>query len=144
MQVGDMGQVLRAESTLTPAPLIAIVEDDESLLNALVNLVRSFGYRAEGFASARRMLDVCKDLPIDLVATDVQMAGMDGFELTRQLRARSPKLPVIMLTASQDVGLKDKAADVGALCLLNKPLRSGQLVSWIEVALTPEPPPTCR
>ena len=130
---------LRLESTLTFAPLIVIVEDDESLLHALVQLLRSFGYHAEGYESPGLMLEATKDRTVHVVATDVQMPGMDGFELSRRLRERSPELPIIMLTASGDAGLDDRAADAGALCLLKKPLGAGQLVTWIEAALAGPP-----
>ncbi|WP_431102971.1 response regulator [Roseateles noduli] len=120
---------------MTSAPLIVIVEDDQSLLHAQLGLLRACGYRAMGFESAEQMLESTQNVSVDLVATDIHMGAMDGFELSRELRRRCPDVPVIMLTASNDKALESKAIDAGALCLLTKPLDGGKLLQWIEAAL---------
>ena len=71
--------------TLSPKPLISIVDDDESLRQALVGLVRSLGYRAQGYASADAFL-ACPDAAAsDCIVTDIQMPGLSGIELKPRL-----------------------------------------------------------
>jgi CheY-like chemotaxis protein len=60
---------------------------------------------------------------------------MDGFELTRRLVSRRPKVPVIMITARAEQGLETRAAAAGAACLLKKPFEATALVGCIDRAL---------
>src|ERR1700756_3695796 len=98
--------------------LISIVDDDASMRDALVGLLRSLGYDARGFASGEDFL-ACSDLEqFACVITDIQMPGMSGFELKRRLDERHDSPPVIMIPARSDPGLKEKAISSGALCFL--------------------------
>lgn len=124
---------------MTSAPLVVIVEDDQSLLHAQLQLLRACGYRTLGFESAEKMLEATRHVVVDVVATDIHMERMDGFELSRRLQLRCPGLPIILQTASTDAAMKAKAVEVGALCLLNKPLDSGLLIQWVEAALKGSP-----
>ncbi len=69
-------------------PLIVIVDDDKSLLAALVRLVRSFGYGARGFSSAEAFMESDAASSCACVVTDIQMPGMSGIELARLLVGR--------------------------------------------------------
>ena len=115
--------------------LIAIVDDDDSMRDALVGLFRSLGYDARGFASAEEFL-ACSELErFTCIITDIQMPGMNGFELKRQLDQRHGKLPVIMITARSEPGLEAKAISSGAACFLRKPFETETLVNCLEKAL---------
>jgi len=115
--------------------LISIVDDDDSMRDALVGLFRSLGYDARGFASAEEFL-ACSDLErFSCTITDIQMPGMNGFELKRQLDQRLGKLPVIMITARTEVGLEEKAISIGAACFLRKPFETETLVNCLERVL---------
>ena len=113
---------------------ISIVEDDASLRHALVGLFRSMGYKARGFASAEELLAMDDGL-CACVITDLQLPGLNGFEMTRRLRAAGYGSPVIMMTARTEVGLAAQAEAVGAVCLLNKPFDTEELVDCVERAL---------
>jgi FixJ family two-component response regulator len=116
--------------------LISIVDDDASMRDALVGLLRSLGYDARGFASGEDFL-ACNDLEqFACVITDIQMPGMSGFELKRRLDGRHDSPPVIMITARSDPGLKEKAMSSGAWCFLRKPFETEALVDCLEKALS--------
>jgi FixJ family two-component response regulator len=115
--------------------LIAIVDDDDSMRDALVALFRSLSYDARGFGSAEEFL-ACSDLErFDCAITDIQMPGMNGFELKRRLDERLGTLPVIMITARPEPGLEEKAISSGAVSFLRKPFETQTLVDCLERAL---------
>jgi len=115
--------------------LISIIDDDESLRLALVGLVRSLGYRAQGFGSAEEYLGSGDLGASACVITDIQMPGMSGIELKLLLAGRKLPMPVIMITARTEPGLRDKAMASGAVCLLHKPFEANALIACIEEAL---------
>ena len=114
--------------------LISIVDDDSSMRDALVGLFRSLGYDARGFASAEDFL-ACDDLKrFSCAITDIQMPGMNGFELKQILDERHT-LPVIMITARSEPDLRERAMSSGAAYFLRKPFDSDMLVDCLEKAL---------
>jgi FixJ family two-component response regulator len=123
------------ETQMAAGYLISIVDDDSSMRDALVGLFRLLGYDARGFASAEDFL-ACDDLKRFACAiTDIQMPGMSGFELKRQLDERHGTLPVIMITARSEPDLREKAMSSGAACFLRKPFDTEALVDCLEKAL---------
>jgi FixJ family two-component response regulator len=122
------------ETRMAAGHLISIVDDDSSMRDALVGLFRSLGYDARGFASAEDFL-ACEDLKrFSCAITDIQMPGMNGFELKQVLDERHT-LPVIMITARSEPDLKEKAMSVGAACFLRKPFDTEKLVDCLEKAI---------
>jgi FixJ family two-component response regulator len=120
---------------MTDGHLISIVDDDDSMRDALVGLVRSLGHDARGFASAEDFL-ACDDLDrFSCAITDIQMPGMSGFELARQLDERHGTLPVIMITARSEPGVREKAMSSGAAFFLRKPFETETLVACLEKTL---------
>ena len=114
--------------------MISIIDDDDSLRQALVGLFHSIGHEARGFASAEEFLAVGDGL-CACVISDVQLPGLNGFEMIRRLRELGYKAPVIMITARNDEGLEAQAAASGALCLLLKPFDTSELLDCVERAL---------
>jgi FixJ family two-component response regulator len=112
------------------APLIAIVEDDESLRPALLALVRSMGYDGVGFPTAEDYLVVDADIGAACLVTDLQLPGIDGLEL-----AARTKLPVILITARTEKAIDARAQEHGVLCLLRKPFEAEDLAGCIRRAL---------
>ena len=117
------------------APLIAIVDDDQSMLHALVGLVRSAGYDVRGFASAEDFLGCGMVARFACIVTDVQMPGISGIELMRHLAVSGETAPVIMITARHDPGLEERALASGAACFLRKPVAADELIGCLESAL---------
>lgn len=114
--------------------LISIVEDDDSLREALVGLVRSFGYESRGFATADDFLSV-RDGRCGCVIADVHMPGISGLQLIERLRALGYGVPVIVITARPGEAIEREAFEKGAFCVLAKPFESEALIDCVERAL---------
>ncbi len=115
--------------------MISIVDDDTSMRDMLVSLVRSLGYQARGFASAEEFLASDDIERFTCTITDIHMPRMSGFELKARLDARDGSPPVIMITARTDPGLEERAISCGAIGFFRKPFQVELLVSCIEKAL---------
>jgi FixJ family two-component response regulator len=83
-------------------PLITIVDDDDALRNSLDNLLRSMGFRVQGFASAEAFLQAHHAPETACLLLDVRLPGMNGLDLQRQLVAAHWGIPIIFLTAYVD------------------------------------------
>ena len=115
--------------------IISVIDDDESFRTALVGLLRSLGYEAQGFASAVEFINRGGERWCDCIITDFNMPGMSGLDLIQLLTARGSTVPVIMVTGRPEAGLEAKAAAGGAVCLLMKPFEDDALIGYLERAL---------
>jgi FixJ family two-component response regulator len=116
-------------------PLIAIVDDDDALRNSLDNLLRSVGFRTQGFSSAEAFLQAQHAHETACLILDVRMAGMNGLELQRQLDAAHWRIPIIFVTAHADDDARARALAAGAVAFLYKPCREEDLLNAIDAAL---------
>ena len=117
---------------------MAIVDDDDSVCRAIRRLVRSLAMDAETFSSGRQFLDLLHAMPSfqpDCAILDVQMPGMNGFELQELLVKSGNKIPLIFITAHDEVGAREKALGAGALAFLRKPFDDELLVRTLSEAL---------
>jgi FixJ family two-component response regulator len=115
--------------------LVSIIDDDDSLREALVGLVRSLGHRANSFASAEAFLAAGGQGESDCIVADIHMPGLSGLELTRKLANNGCAAPVILITARGEPGLQERAAESGAHCILLKPFPADALISCLDSAL---------
>lgn len=116
---------------MSNSPLIAIIDDDASVRKGLASLLRLEGFDVRTFGSADDFLTGLADATPDCVLTDIQMPGMSGLDLQKQLRIASPGLPVMVMTALPDRLLRERAMSAGAACYLKKPLDEDELVKLI-------------
>lgn len=119
-------------------PLIAIVDDDESVCRALKRLVRALGMDGETFATGQEFLDLIEAMPSfhpDCVVLDVQMPGFNGLEIQERLATNGNPLPVIFITAHDDIGVQQKALAGGAVAFLRKPVNDELLIKTMHEAL---------
>jgi FixJ family two-component response regulator len=116
-------------------PLIAIVDDDASVCRALNRLIRSARMDAETFNSARDFLDAGESHEPDCLILDVQMPGMTGLELRDQLSGRGNRVPVIFITAHEDVDVSDSASVRGVVAFVRKPFSDQLLLAVVAEAL---------
>lgn len=114
---------------------IAIVDDDDSIREALDDLVRSSGYRSMLFSSAEDFLDRRYISAIACMLLDVKMPGLSGLQLQDRLNAEPPKPPVIFFSSSEDDATKRAAIEGGAVAFLRKPVDASSLLDLIEVTL---------
>jgi FixJ family two-component response regulator len=117
-------------------PLIAIVEDDDSLRPALGGLVRSLGYASEEFASAEAFLSGDAPARAKCLVSDFQLPGLSGMDLAAKLQGL---LPVIIITARTERALDALAQENDVMCLLRKPFEAEELASCIRCALDSPP-----
>jgi FixJ family two-component response regulator len=115
--------------------LISIVDDDESVREALCGLLRSVGFAVNSFASAEEFLASDQLGNADCLVLDVRMPGMGGIELQRQLVASHYKIPVILITSYDDEGMRARALSGGAGAVLIKPFSEEALLNAIRSAL---------
>jgi len=116
-------------------PLVAVVDDDDSVRESLGGLFRSVGFTVQGFASAAAFLQSDDLAKTDCVILDVRMPGMDGLELQRRLVACHPELPVVFMTAHDDARTRSRALSGGAAGYLIKPFSEEALLDAVRGAL---------
>ena len=107
---------------------VAIVDDVDSLRRALARLLSAEGYRVETFASGAEFLHSLSDVP-RCVVLDINMPGLDGFEVQRRLSRSDSGVAVIMITGEFNEQVKVRAAAAGAIACLQKPVGASQLLS---------------
>jgi FixJ family two-component response regulator len=114
---------------------VFIVDDDESVRDALASLIRSAGMRVEGFASAQAFLaHPPVDVPSCLVL-DVRLPGGTGLDLQRRLAERNMDIPIVFITGHGDVRTSVAAMKAGAIEFLLKPLADGEVLDAIGRAI---------
>jgi len=120
------------------APLISVVDDDDSVRESIRGLLRSVRLGVEVFASAEEFLGSDRADETDCLILDVRMPGIGGLELQRRLVYSHPEMPVILVTAHGDEELRSRALKSGAVDFLFKPFSEEALLSAVHRALSPE------
>ncbi len=114
---------------------IFIVDDDRSVRRALKRLVKIAGFSAKTFASAREFWDSGRFRSRGVLVLDVRMPGMSGLELQKQLIDSDSDMPIIFITAHEDIQARTKALEAGAVAFLQKPFEDQILIDAINRAL---------
>jgi FixJ family two-component response regulator len=120
---------------LSKLPLVAIIDDEESVRATTDSLVRSLGYIVHTFASAEEFLQSDRLNDFACVMTDVQMSGMSGVQLQDDLRNQGYAVPFIFFTAFPDEKTRAHALAAGAVCYLTKPFAGDSLVQCLLAAV---------
>jgi len=115
--------------------LIAIVDDDQAMREALFDLLQVEGLSARTFADATAFLAAAAVMEFDCLITDVRMPRIDGLELQQCLRARGSSIPVIFVTSDEGEVTRTQAMNGGATAYLTKPLANAELVRNLALAL---------
>ena len=116
-------------------PQISVVDDDESMRQAIRGLMRSLGYKAQAFRSAEEFLTSCQVPHTSCLIADVQMPGMTGLELHRHLVALGKTIPTILITAYPDDSARERALGDGVVGYLSKPFDENDLLACIRSSL---------
>jgi FixJ family two-component response regulator len=120
---------------LSKIPLISIIDDDDSVREAMQRLVRSLGYASVTFASAEEYLLSGRLRDTSCVITDVKMPGMSGVEMQNRLIANGDLTPVIFVTAFPEENIRKRVLESGASGFFSKPFDENCLISCLEKAL---------
>jgi FixJ family two-component response regulator len=115
--------------------LIVVVDDDQSVREALENLISSVGFEVKLFASAEDFLESDTPLQTDCAILDVRLPGISGPELQHRLAADGQNIPIIIITAQGDDKTQDEAVAAGAIAFLKKPVKEEVLLAALESAL---------
>jgi FixJ family two-component response regulator len=120
---------------MSAAPLIHVVDDDESLRTALLRLLDAAGFEARGYASTGDfLLHPPPDRP-GCVLLDIRMPGPSGLDLQAALQRQGVPLPIVFLTAYGDVASSVRAMKAGAVDFLAKPVKRATLLDALRRAL---------
>jgi len=114
------------------------VDDDQSVREALQNLLSSVRLEVKLFASAEDYLDSHTRLQTDCAIIDVRLPRISGLELQQKLAADGESIPVIIITAQGDEKTEDEAVAAGAIAFLNKPVKDDVLLAALASALKQE------
>ena len=115
---------------------VAVVDNDQSVRDAVTNLFRSMGFPAVAFASAEEFLNSDSLDKTSCIVLDVQMPGMGGLSLQSHLAATGRQIPIVFVTGYPDACVREKAMSLGAVCFLTKPFNEDDLVDGLRSALT--------
>ena len=114
---------------------IAVIDDDESMCQALSRLVQLAGYDVRTYFSAESFLDDPDHNHTRFVVADIQLRGMSGFDLQRRLQQERPGLPVVFITAHDEAATRAHARNCGCVAYLRKPFPGSLLIDAIRSAL---------
>jgi FixJ family two-component response regulator len=115
--------------------LVSVVDDDESMREALESLLKSVGFRTAIFASAKEFLSDGLNQPPDCLILDVLMPEMDGLELQRKLIEENSPIPLIFISAHGESSEKERALAAGAIDFLYKPFSEDSLLGAVSAAV---------
>ncbi len=123
------------EGSAFQRPLVAVVDDDESVRESLPDLLGEFGFRSKVFSSAEEFLASGSVGQMKCLVSDVVMPGMTGLDLQQELKVRGHKIPIIFITARKDETVRKRALDQGAVGFLLKPFSDTALLGALNTAL---------
>ena len=114
--------------------VIAVVDDDPSMLRAMESLLDAHGFATSLFASAEEFLARRPAVQVNCLLLDIHLGGMSGIELNNRLKASGNELPVIFMTAVEGEAICVQALKAGGIACLRKPFPARQLIDAIEKA----------
>jgi len=115
--------------------MIAVVDDEASVRVALGRLLRLAGYTVYAFASGEEFLGSLDVRVPSCIVLDVHLPGLSGFDVEQRLRATARDIPIVFITASDDVRLTRSALQASGSRLLRKPFSNDALIAAIGDAL---------
>jgi len=116
-------------------PCIHIVDDDESVREALSSLFRSVGYRVQLFGSTGEFIEAKRADANSCLVLDIRLPGASGLELQNHLNREQNPIPVIFMTGHGDIPMSVRAMKAGAIDFLSKPFRDQDMLDAVASAL---------
>jgi FixJ family two-component response regulator len=117
-------------------PLVAIIDDDDSIRAAISNLLEASGYSTTRFSSAEGFLSSARRRRVCCIVADMRMPGMTGLELFGALAASGGAIPTVLVTAYPDESARLRARQMGINCYLSKPFAPDELCACVETAIS--------
>ena len=106
---------------------ILVVEDDKDLNHTVCAFLNSSGYFATGCLDANSAYDAMYDEMFDLIVSDIMMPGVDGFEFAKNVRALNENIPILFMTAKDDIASKQRGFRIGVDDYMVKPIDLDEL-----------------
>jgi FixJ family two-component response regulator len=116
-------------------PLLAVVDDSESVRESLPDLLQSVGFAVEAFGSAEAFLASATTDATSCLILDVGLPGMSGPDLQQELKRRGKAIPIVFITAQGDKSLRPRLVAAGAVACLFKPFSDTALIEAVDAAL---------
>jgi FixJ family two-component response regulator len=116
-------------------PIVYVVDDDESVRDAVKRLIASVGLRVQTFGSTHEFLSAKRPEAPSCLVLDVRLPDSSGLELQRDLGAAGVEIPIIFITGHADVPMTVRAMKAGAVEFLTKPFRGQELLDAIQDAI---------
>ena len=120
---------------MNPLPLVAIVDDDDSVRESLPDLLKEFGFASQTFSSAEAFLASDAVSRSKCLILDIAMPGMSGPELQSELKDRRSTIPIVFITAQRGEALRARMIELGAVASLFKPFNDTTLLEALNAAL---------
>ena len=106
---------------------ILVVEDDRDLNRTVCAFLNSSGYEATGCLSAESAYDAMYETMFDLIVSDIMMPGIDGFEFAKTVRSLNENIPILFMTARDDLASKQRGFRIGVDDYMVKPIDLDEL-----------------
>jgi len=118
-------------------PIIAVVDDEPPVRNMVRRLLRLADFQVAAFESGEAFLGTLASMAVlpACAIVDIHMPGLSGFDVQAHMRAAHIDMPVVFITASDDVALDRSASQAGAVRLLRKPFSNDELLEAVSLAL---------
>lgn len=116
-------------------PIVAVVENDSALLKALERLLRAHGYPSELYASAEEFMEHSLKQEIGCMILDINLGGISGLELQKELVRKGQAPPIIFITGQSDESCRKQAEEMGCIAYLKKPFESHSLIKALNNAI---------
>ena len=118
-----------------PESTVFVVDDDPSICRSIERLIEPAGFKVQSFRSAAQFLAHGRTSGPACLILDVQLPGLSGLDLQRELTNSGIQIPIIFVTAHGDIPMTVRAMKGGAVEFLTKPYRAAQLLSTIRAAI---------
>ena len=115
---------------------VLVVDDNKGVLEFLLLLLSKHGLSVIGASNGNECLDIVKSRSVDLIILDVMMPVMDGLQVCDELKKITPSIPIILLTARDDMMTRAAAMDLGVSEFVAKPVNNGDLLSRVRTQLS--------
>ena len=112
-----------------------VVEDDKDLNRSVCTFLKQNGYDAVGCPGANKAYDAMYDTVFDLIISDIMMPGVDGYEFAKTIRSLNSEIPILFMTARDDIGSMQKGYGIGIDDYMTKPVNFDELLLRIGALL---------
>lgn len=123
------------DQTTTEKPTILVVDDNKGVLDFVLLLLSKHEFSGVGASSGAQCLEIVRQQHVDLIILDVMMPVMDGLQVCQELKKIKPEIPVILLTARDDMVTRAAAMQLGVSEFVAKPVNNRDLLTRVRTQL---------